>query len=224
MSGPRLDRAAWKRAEPVLDELLELEPAARAARLEALAASDAALAKQMRELLAAAETEEFLTSPAAAVAALLGAAVDAVPSRLGERMGPFRINYEIGRGGMGAVYAAERVEGGFEQQVAVKVLKRGMDSEHVVRRFLAERQILARLEHPHIARLLDGGVTDDGLPWFALEHVDGRPITEQVERPLAERLRLFLDVCAAVTFAHGQRVVHRDIKPSNVLVSSSGEV
>jgi Tol biopolymer transport system component len=227
MSGPRLDRAAWQRAEPLLDELLELEPAARAARLEALAASDALLARHVRDLLAATETEELLPRPAAEIAALLGGAADAVPSRLGERLGPFRIRYEIGRGGMGAVYAAERVEGGFEQQVAVKVLKRGLDSEHVLGRFLAERQILARLEHPHIAHLLDGGISDDGLPWFALERVDGQPITAHVERsalPLTGRLKLFLDVCSAVTFAHGQRVVHRDIKPSNVLVSSRGEV
>jgi serine/threonine protein kinase len=217
----------WKRAEPLLDELLELEPAARAARLDVLAASDAALARHVRELLAAAETEDLLPRPAVAIAALLGADDDPVPSRLGERLGPFRISYEIGRGGMGAVYAAERVEGGFEQQVAVKVLKRGLDSEQVLRRFLAERQILARLEHPHIAHLLDGGITTDGLPWFALERVEGQPITAHVERsglPLHERLKLFLDVCSAVTFAHGQRVVHRDIKPSNVLVSSRGEV
>jgi Tol biopolymer transport system component len=210
----------WKRAEPLLDELLELEPAARALRLESLARTDPELHASVAAWLAAAETEEdALGRPADELASALFGAAEGVPSRVGERAGAFRITAEIGRGGMGAVYAAERVEGGFEQQVAVTVLKRD-----VVRRFLAERQILARLEHPHIARLLDGGVTEDGLPWFALERVDGRPITEQVQRPLAERLRLFLDVCAAVTFAHGQRVVHRDIKPSNVLVSSSGEV
>jgi Tol biopolymer transport system component len=217
---------AWQRAEPLLDELLELDAAARAARLLELESGDPALAAQLREMLAAAETEELLSRPAAEFAALLGTA-EGLPSRIGEHVGPFRITDEIGRGGMGAVYAAGRVEGGFDQQVAIKVLKRGTDSEHVLRRFLAERQILARLEHPHIARLLDGGITEDGLPWFAMERVDGEWITAHVDRqrlPLPERLALFLDVCDAVAFAHGQRVVHRDIKPSNVLVSAEGRV
>src|SRR6185503_13828470 len=165
---------AWKRAEPLLDELLELDAAARATRLSEVETVDPTLAAQVRGMLSAADTEVLPSLCSGAVAALLGAAEEPTPSRIGERVGAFRITAELGRGGMGAVYAAERVDGGFQQQVAIKVLKRGTDSEHVVRRFLAERQILARLEHPHIARLVDGGVTGDGLPWFALEHVEGR--------------------------------------------------
>jgi Tol biopolymer transport system component len=174
-----------------------------------------------------AATGDLIGRSAGDLATALFTPGDVLPSRHGERVGPFRLLDEIGRGGMGAVHAAERVDGGFEQQVAVKILKRGLDSEQVLRRFMAERRILARLEHPHIARLIDGGLTDDGLPWFALERVDGRTITEDAESrglDVPTRIRLFLDVCDAVGFAHDQRVVHRDIKPSNVLVDSRGQV
>ncbi len=217
----------WQRVEPLLDELLELDPAARAARLDELARMDPDLHASLSDWLTSAETENILGRSAGDLAAALFAGDDVVPTRSGERVGPFRILDELGRGGMGAVYAAERVDGGFDQQVAVKILKRGLDSEQVLRRFVAERRILARLEHPHIARLIDGGMTEDGLPWFALERVDGRPITEEAERrglEVAARVTLLLDVCAAVGFAHEQRIVHRDIKPSNVLVDARGQV
>jgi Tol biopolymer transport system component len=219
--------ADWPRAEPVLDELLDLDPHARAARLEELARMDPGLFELVSSALQDVQTEEILGRSAGELAAALFAGDDVVPARSGERVGPFRIREELGRGGMGAVYAAERVDGGFDQQVAIKVLKRGLDSEHVLRRFVAERRILARLEHPHIARLIDGGMTEDGLPWFALERVDGRAITEDADRRALDvrgRLALFLDVCEAVSFAHGQRIVHRDIKPSNVLVDARGQV
>ena len=222
-----MDPAWWRRAEPLLDDLLEMDPSARADRLDALARTDPDLHAAVAAWLKAAETEDVLGRSAGDLASALFAGDDVVPTRSGERVGPFRILGELGRGGMGAVYAAERVEGGFDQQVAVKVLKRGLDSEHVLRRFEAERRILARLEHPHIARLIDGGLTEDGLPWFALERVDGRPITADADARALEvpaRLRLFLDVCGAVGFAHEQRIVHRDIKPSNVLVDTRGQV
>src|SRR5207249_3829105 len=133
---------------------------------------------------------------------------------------------ELGRGGMGAVYLAERADGQFEQLVALKLIKRGMDSDEIHRRFLAERQILAHLGggHPHIARLLDGGITEEGQPWFAMEYVAGTPITVHCDGralPVSERLRLFRDVCDAVRFAHANLVVHRDLKPSNVLVTTA---
>ena len=128
---------------------------------------------------------------------------------------------------MGAVYLAERADGAFQQRVALKLVKRGLDTDEILRRFLRERRILARLEHPHIARLLDGGITEDGLPWFAMEHVQGEPITSWCESrrtSVAERLRLFQAVCAAVQHAHRNLIVHRDLKPSNILVTASGDV
>ncbi len=158
-------------------------------------------------------------------AALLEATSDVEPSR--RRVGPYRLLRELGRGGMGVVYLAERVEGGFEQRVVIKLIKRGMDSDAILRRFLRERQILAGLEHVNVARLFDGGVTDDGQPYFAMEYVDGKPLTAYCdERGLAveQRLRLFEDACRAVQHAHGKLVVHRDLKPSNMLVTSEGQL
>jgi serine/threonine-protein kinase len=142
------------------------------------------------------------------------------------RIGPYRVLRELAHGGMGAVYLAERADGQFAQQVALKLIRRGLDFEDVHRRFRAERQILARLEHPHIARLLDGGITSDGQPWFAMEYVDGEPLVAwcQARRtPLADRIDLFRDVCEAVRFAHQSLVVHRDLKPSNILVTPEGQ-
>jgi eukaryotic-like serine/threonine-protein kinase len=142
----------------------------------------------------------------------------------GDRVGPFRILGELGRGGMGVVYEAERVDGAFEQRVAIKwLLARGGDTH--VAQFRRERQILAALRHPHIARLLDGGETSDGMLWFAMERIEGRPIDRYCAERSAgrrERLDLFEQVCEAVAFAHARLLVHRDIKPSNILVDSDG--
>lgn len=145
----------------------------------------------------------------------------------GTRIGPYRIVSEIGRGGMAAVYCAVRVEGGFEQRVALKLLRRGTDSEDIVARFRQERQILASLEHPAIARLLDGGATVDGQPFLAMELVDGEHIDAYCasrQLGLDDRLRLVVEVGKAIAHAHANLVVHRDLKPSNVLVTSSGQV
>ena len=142
----------------------------------------------------------------------------------GQRIGPYRVERLLGRGGMGAVYLASRVD--FEKQVAIKVLNRGMNNDEVVRRFHHERQILARLEHPNIARLLDGGTGDDGLPYFVMEYVEGEPIDRYCARHglgVRERLELFRKVCSAVHRAHQNLVVHRDLKPGNILVDAGGE-
>ena len=169
----------------------------------------------------------FLESPAMQFAAALVEVVERRATLQGVAVGPYRVVRELARGGMGAVYLAERADGQFEQRVALKLIKRGMDSEEIHRRFLAERQILARLNHAHIARFYDGGMTAEGQPWFAMEYVDGQPLTRHCEErrlSVAERLRLFRDVCDAVRYAHQNLVVHRDLKPSNILVTSSGEV
>ena len=145
---------------------------------------------------------------------------------IGRQIGAYRVLREIGRGGMAVVYLAERSDGQFEKQVAIKLLRRGTETEEILRRFLVERQILARLEHASIARLLDAGTTDDGLSYFVMEYVAGVPITEFVgahQLSIRERLELFLKVCAAVEHAHRDHIVHRDIKPSNILVTPDGE-
>ncbi len=143
----------------------------------------------------------------------------------GELIGSYRILREIGRGGMGAVYLAERADQEYEKQVAIKLIKRGMDTDAVLRHFRNERQILASFDHPNIARLFDGGTTDDGLPYFVMEYVEGLPINEYCAAhkiSLVDRLKLFREVCAAVSYAHRHTVIHRDIKMSNILVTSEG--
>ncbi|PYQ59153.1 MAG: hypothetical protein DMF53_19250, partial [Acidobacteria bacterium] len=140
----------------------------------------------------------------------------------GQRVGPYRVVREIGRGGMGAVYLAVRADEEFDQRVALKLVGLGSAAE-IVRRFRAERQILAHLDHPNIAKLLDGGTAEDGRPYFVMEYVEGRPIDEYAGKlPLRERLALFREVCAAVHFAHQNLIVHRDLKPGNILVTADG--
>jgi eukaryotic-like serine/threonine-protein kinase len=175
-----------------------------------------------------ASIDDLLHTGAALKGALGREALDqAVGLRLlvaGDRVGPFRIVGELGRGGMGVVYEGERVDGAFEQRVAIKWLPARGGDTHVAP-FRRERQILAALRHPHIARLLDGGETDDGMLWFAMERIQGRPIDRYCAEQGAtrrERLHLFEQVCEAVAFAHARLLVHRDIKPSNILVDSDG--
>jgi serine/threonine protein kinase/Tfp pilus assembly protein PilF len=164
--------------------------------------------------------EETRAEPAGAAGA-----PGASPAVQGLRIGPYRIVRELGHGGMGEVYLAVRADESYEKQVAIKLIRGAGGSEHLITRFKRERQILARLEHPNIARLLDGGSTDDGLPYFVMEYIQGEPIDAHCDdRNLrtAERLRLFLSVCSAVSYAHRNLIVHRDIKPANILVAADG--
>ena len=143
----------------------------------------------------------------------------------GQQIGSYQIIRELGRGGMGAVYLAARADESFDKQVALKLIKRGMDSDAIIKRFVMERQILANLDHPNIARLIDGGTTEDGLPYFVLEYIEGTTITrycDQHKLNTMERLKLFRQVCAAVQFAHQNLIVHRDLKPSNIIVTEDG--
>ncbi len=218
----------WTEVRSLFEELVELSPSERQSRLAALADRD--LSERVRKLLAAdSEAGRFLETPAVAVAGGLFDGLPGVPDEAPppERIGPYRVLGRLGRGGMGEVLLAERADGLFDQRVAIKLLRRGMASDEVLSRFSRERRILARLEHPHIARLLDGGATEDGRPYFVMELVEGEPITDYCRsRSLAvePRLELLQDCCDAVAAAHRNLVVHRDLKPSNVLVTKSGEV
>lgn len=211
----------WQKAKTVLGDILELEPSHRAEFLNKL---DVDLRAEVESLLAfEGESENALLLSAADFSRDF---FDGHGSPLiGQKLGNYRIVRELGYGGMGAVYLGERVDGKFEQQVALKLLKREMNTSALRRRFQQEREILAALDHPNIARLLDAGTTDDGTPFLAMEFVEGLPLDEycnQHELGVDARLDLFRRVCSAVSFAHRNLVVHRDLKPSNVLVDDQG--
>jgi hypothetical protein len=208
---------------------LDLPPAEREAWL-ASPAHPASVVAEVRSLLAHAEATSGLDQPAAAVQATvaegpMSAAHATHTVRTGQRLGAWQLGALLGSGGMGEVWAAERADGRFSGQAAVKVLKRGMDSQAVLGRFALEQQALARLQHPHIAHLLDAGLTPEGLPYFVMELVQGLPLDQACEgRSVAQRLQLFLQLAGAVSHAHRNLLVHRDLKPSNVLVTAEGQV
>jgi serine/threonine protein kinase len=150
-------------------------------------------------------------------------AVEASELVIGRRIGQYRVTGVIGTGGTGTIYRAVRDDHEYQKEVAIKVVKRGMDLDAVLFRFRRERQILARLEHPNIARLIDGGLTEDGQPYFVMEFVEGRPLTDYcADKPLKDRLHLFRQACAGVQYAHQNLIVHRDLKPANILATKDG--
>jgi serine/threonine protein kinase len=217
----------WHRVEQLLDAALDTAPEERAELLDAACAGNAELRAEAERLLRACdESRDFLQEPADVFAApILASLAVAGPAAAGDRIGAYRIIGEAGRGGMAVVYLAERDDGQFHKQVALKLIRANVNvDEDLLRRFRDERQILASLEHPGIARLLDGGVTEDGLPWFAMEYVAGTPIESYCdERQLSveARLELFCAVCDAVQHAHRRGIIHRDLKPGNILVSDT---
>jgi serine/threonine-protein kinase len=216
----------WQKVGELLEAALELEPGARLKLLDETCAGAPDLRREVESLLACEEKADgFLAAPALAFSADLFDA-GGEEDHAGQEVGHYRILREIGRGGMGAVYLARRADDEYRKFVALKIVRRGMDTEDILRRFRNERQILASLDHPNIARLLDGGTTDAGLPYIVMEHVEGAPITDYCDRQrltTRERLELFRTVCAAVQHAHQNLVVHRDLKPSNILVTAEGE-
>jgi serine/threonine-protein kinase len=225
---PRPD--LWPRIDAAFEAAIRVSPRERPDVVRRLCGDDDSLREEVESLLAAHDAAgEFLNTSAETFALpyLASASPPASLDSPGSTIGRYLLVEEIGHGGMGTVWLARRADGQFDQRVALKLVRRGMDSEEILGRFLHERQILARLEHPNIARLLDGGVSDDGRPYFVMEYVAGMPITEHCDDrclPIDDRLNLFTVACQAVAYAHRNLVVHRDIKPSNVLVDGSGKV
>lgn len=213
-----MDSVRWKRLKEIVGDAIEQPRDDRAAYVAAACDGDAELVAEVESLLAHVGDDPFLDYSPVAVGR-------EDENLTGRQLGPYRLTGEIGHGGMGTVYLAERVDGTYQGQVAVKAVRRGMDTEELLRRFRTERQILASLNHPNIARLLDGGALPDGRPYLVMEYVEGRRIDRYCDDEglnTAERIRLFLQVCDAVSFAHQRLVVHRDIKPPNILVDASG--
>jgi eukaryotic-like serine/threonine-protein kinase len=209
----------------IVEKALALEKEKRRKYLDETCASDSELRGEVESLLDSHEQagSQFLDVPAMTLDLRSGA--DRVPVRAGRTIGPYLILEEIGHGGMGEVFSAVRADGQYEKKVAIKLVRSGYDTEFILERFRNERQILASLDHPNIARLLDGGTTADGLPYLAMELVEGVPIDEYCDKrklSVTARLQLFRQVCAAVQYAHQHLVIHRDIKPSNILVTADG--
>jgi eukaryotic-like serine/threonine-protein kinase len=213
----------WEQIERIFHEASEFDAAARSAFLDQACAGDTGLRAEVESLLDADGHGARVFGEA------LGRVVESMPddeSMEGRTVGPYTIEREIGRGGMGAVYLAHRKDD-FSKRVAIKLVKRGMDTEQIVRRFHRERQILANLEHANIARLLDGGAAEDGRPYLVMEYVEGKPLTQycaDAGLSVRAKLALFLQVCEGVLCAHRNLAIHRDLKPGNILVNADGVV
>jgi serine/threonine-protein kinase len=219
-----MDPDGFARVQKIFDEVSELPEAERRAFLDKACAGDEQVRREVESLLAADhESGGFLEqSPTPQ-----GLDLSSLVGKTGRpRAGPYKLLRKIGEGGMSEVFLAVRADDEYQKRVAVKIIRHDMDREDLVRRFRTERQILAGLDHPNIARLLDGGTTDEGLPYFVMDYIDGIPIHQHCDDhrlSVAERLRLFRSVCSAVQYAHQNLVVHRDIKASNILVDASGD-
>lgn len=221
----------WEHIDRIFTQALDVPEEARASFLETACGGHPETRKAVEQLLQAVEIEDDFLEKSPMEGPIVEAVLEDLDddSAVGRVLGPYEVERQIGRGGMGAVYLANRIEGGFDQKVALKLIKRGMDTNAVVRRFQRERSVMASLQHPNIARLLDGGASDDGQPFFAMEYIQGKPVDAYCDEyvlTIEERLELFVTVCNAVQYAHRNLIVHRDLKPSNVLVespSSSGD-
>jgi eukaryotic-like serine/threonine-protein kinase len=215
----------WNRINELFYAALDLPPEERNTFLKESCGSDSSLQEEVESLLAAySDSADFIQTPA------IKNAHDflhhqEIRLETGAGIGAYKIVREIGRGGMGAVYLGVRADDRFQKSVAIKIIKRGMDTDDVLRHFRNEQQILGNLDHPNIARLIDAGSTESGLPYFIMEFVEGEPIDQYCNHQslsISERLKMFEQVCGAISYAHRNLVVHRDIKPSNILVTSDG--
>jgi eukaryotic-like serine/threonine-protein kinase len=213
----------WKRIEDIFHQALEHLPEERSAFLKEVCQSDDSLQQEIESLLAQERPEHSIQNVVFKAAESFRKTTSL--ELVGRRIGPYRLTHLIGQGGMGTVYQAVRDDEQYRKQVAIKLIKRGMDTDFILNRFRNERQILATLEHPYTAHLLDGGTTDDGLPFFVMEYIQGQTITEYCATKrysVTEKLKLFRMVCDAVQHAHRNLIIHRDIKPGNILVMEDG--
>jgi serine/threonine protein kinase len=215
----------WQQIKAALNAALEMTPERRSAYIDEISAKDSELRGELLSLLAAHDQagDAFLNTPAAGIEQF--DKLKGPDPWVGKHIGPYQLIEVIGSGGMGEVYRAVRADDEYQKQVAIKLIRAGQDSAFVVQRFRNERQILANLDQPNIARLLDGGTTGEGLPYFVMEFIQGEPIDRYCDRhqfDTTARLRLFLQVCGAVQYAHQRLIIHRDLKPNNILVSDEG--
>lgn len=219
-----MDAKTWAQVKEIFSQVVGLDKALRSSHLDEICAGDAELRREVEELLSSNdEVENFIEDPAFTVSDALPPGTEPIVDKV---IGHYRIVREIGRGGMGTVFLAERDDGEFQQEVAIKVVSSAFLGSESLVRFRQERQILAVLTHPNIAHLLDGGVTDDGLPFFVMEYVEGESLIKHADRQnltINDRLRIFLKICRAFAYAHANLIVHRDVKPSNILVTPDGE-
>ena len=223
----------WQQVRKIFDSVIQVRPEAREKYLLEVCKGDETLLNEVQSLITAEhskatildtfEQKQTLPLDEGTIPALTQFDLHSLRPH---RIGAYQILDEIGAGGMGAVYLAARADEEFERRVAIKVVKSGMDTDFVIRRFRNERQILANLDHPNIARLIDGGTTEDRLPYFVMEYIEGQPLPDYCDAHklgTTERLKIFRKVCSAIHYAHQNLIVHRDIKPSNILVTSDGE-
>ncbi|MGE0884880.1 MAG: protein kinase [Blastocatellales bacterium] len=218
-----MDDERWHRVEEIFERVVEHPPSERNVFLTQACGGDEELRREVESLLAHDVYDTFIQHPIRGVALSLAALSE--NDLIGTTLGHYRIVGLIGEGGMGAVFAAVRTDELFEQKVAVKLVRRGMDSGFVLERFQAERRILASLTHPNIARLIDGGSTEEGRPYFVMEYIEGRPLNDYCsanDLSIGERIKLFCQICGAVQYAHQKLIAHRDIKPGNILVNDDG--
>jgi len=226
----------WQQIDKVINKTLVLEPQKRRSFLEKTFNGEPDILEEAIDYLSfieRAETEQFLESDLMSQS-FLADEISSIVNRqetikhiIGKQIGPYVIRRLIGEGGMGAVYLAERAEGGFEQKVAIKFMRGGFYSLYLRERFNSEKQILSKLNHLNVARLLDGGITDEGSPYFIMEYVDGKPVDVYCRKNnlnLHERLTLFLQICRAVQYAHSKLIIHRDLKPENIYIAPDSEV
>jgi serine/threonine protein kinase/tetratricopeptide (TPR) repeat protein len=221
--GDAMDASRWERVKELFDLALQKESAQREAFLNQACSGDDALRQEVASLLAASEESDGLSrAPEMIQAASEPAVQEAI---VGRRIGSYQVQHRIGKGGMASVYLAVRADDQYKKGVALKLIPPGLVNDDLLRRFRNERQTLAALDHPNIVKMLDGGTTDDGLPYLVMDYIEGTPIDQYCDGhklSTEERLRLFLGVCAAVSYAHQRLVIHRDLKPGNILVTADG--
>jgi serine/threonine protein kinase len=227
-----MEKTSWQEVELIIDQALQKAGEERTTYVEEACGDNERLKSWVTELLESIEDSEGFLDPDSPQHRHIDEALDELAQTsgtalIGEQIGSYKITDLISHGGMGSVYQAERTDESFEHRVAIKIIRRGMDTPSNIARFKQEQQILAGLQHPNIGRLYDGGVTEDGLPYLVMEYIDGQPIDEycnQQRLPIAQRLALFQTVCDAVQYAHNNLIVHRDLKPDNILITNDGQV